>query len=95
VHSHDYSVREEFKRYFDIGALMAIDPELSRVRPAASGEGLRFLRGELAACGPRGATRVLLRTAAKYLGFSLGRRHGWLPGAWRQRMSMHSFFWSR
>ena len=99
VHSHAYSVIEELKRYFDIGTLMAMDAELSRVRLAASGEGLRFLRGELAASWnwkrPDGVLRVVLRAFAKYLGFFLGQRHAALPRAWRQRLSMHSFFWSR
>jgi rhamnosyltransferase len=99
VHSHDYTIGDEFKRYFDIGTLMSIDQELSRVRLAASGEGLRFLRGEMAAAWslarPLGVVRVVLRTAAKYLGFFLGQRHAALPGSWRPRMSMHSFFWSR
>jgi len=99
VHSHDYSVAEEFRRYFDIGALMTIDPELRRVRLAASGEGLRFLRGELAASWsplrPDRVLRVLLRAVAKFIGFRLGERHAAMPRVWCRRMSMHSFFWGR
>lgn len=99
VHSHGYSVTQELKRYFDIGALMAMDLELRRARLSASGEGLRFLRGELAGAWAQGrpleALGVIVRAAAKYLGFSLGQRYAMLPGPWRQRLSMHSFFWSR
>lgn len=99
VHSHAYSVAQELKRYFDIGTLMAMDAELSRVRLAASGEGLRFLRGELAGSwrlgSPAGVLHVMLRAGAKSLGFLLGRRHALLPGPWRRRLSMHSHFWSR
>ena len=99
IHSHAYSIAEEFKRYFDIGVLMSIDQELSRVRLAASGEGLRFLRGELIAAWtparPQAVVGVMVRAVAKYLGFFLGRRHAALPDAWRPRLSMHSFFWSR
>jgi rhamnosyltransferase len=99
VHSHDYRIGDEFKRYFDIGALMAIDPGLRRVSLAASGEGWRFLRGELTAAwhlsGPLGVGCVALRASAKYIGFLLGQRHAVLPRAWRPRMSLHSFFWNR
>lgn len=99
VHSHAYSAREELQRYFDIGALMAIDPELRRVRVSTSGEGLRFLRAELAGAlrhqGWRGVFACTTRTLAKSLGFQLGRRYRLLPGGWRRRLSMHSFFWSR
>jgi rhamnosyltransferase len=99
VHSHDYRIGDEFKRYFDIGALMVIDPGLRRVSLAASGEGWRFLRGELTAAWrlarPTGVVHVVLRAGAKYIGFLLGQRHAVLPRAWLPRMSLHSFFWSR
>ncbi len=99
VHSHAYSVRDEFKRYFDIGALMSIDGELRRVRLAASTEGMRFLRGELSAAWasaqPLSIVRVIAGAVAKYAGFAVGQRHAALPLGWRMRLSMHSFFWSR
>ena len=97
IHSHGYSMREEFKRYFDIGTLMSLDAELSRARVAASGEGLRFLGGELARVGgvkrPFAASSVLLRTAAKFVGFSFGQRYRLFPRSVRRQMSMHSYFW--
>ena len=98
VHSHAYSALQELRRYFDIGALMAMDPELRRVQLAASGEGLRFLRAECAGAwrlhGLAGLPGTVLRAAAKALGFFLGRRYAVLPRAWRRQLSMHSFFWS-
>lgn len=99
VHSHAYSSGEELQRYFDIGTLMAMDPELSRVRVSTSGEGLRFLRAELAGAlrhqGWGGVLACLVRTLAKGVGFQLGRRYQMLPAAWRRRLSMHSFFWGQ
>ncbi|QKE63353.1 glycosyltransferase [Aquipseudomonas campi] len=98
VHSHDYSVLQELKRYFDIGTLMAMDDELRRVRLAASGEGLRFVRAELAVAWQQSALaelcRIVLRTLGKYFGFALGQRYQHLPMSWRRRLSMHAFFWS-
>ena len=97
IHSHSYSVFQEFKRYFDIGTLMRLDSELGRARVAASGEGLRFLRGELSSAGgvmrPFASGNVLVRTAAKYLGFSFGQIYAVFPPSWRRQMSMHSYFW--
>lgn len=99
IHSHDYSVLQELKRYFDIGTLMAMDDELRRVRLAASGEGLRFVRGEMAAAWAQkrlGAiVGIALRTLGKYCGFALGLRYRQLPIRWRRRLSMHAFFWSQ
>lgn len=98
VHSHDYTPWQEFRRYFDIGALMRVDPELRRLRPAASGEGLRCLRGELSANTgwrtPLAPVGVLLRAAAKLLGYQLGKRHALLPRFWRRRLGMHRAYWS-
>lgn len=97
IHSHAYSVPQEFKRYFDIGALMSMDSQLSSARLAASREGVRFLRGELARAGgllqPLAAINVLMRAVAKYVGFSCGQRYKILPLSWRRKMSMHSYFW--
>ncbi|SEM87139.1 rhamnosyltransferase [Pseudomonas sp. ok272] len=99
VHSHDYSIREEFKRYFDIGTLIAMDRELSQARLATSGEGLRFVKVEIQAALTRGQPlailSILMRTAGKFLGYWLGERYRLVPLAWRRRMSMHSLFWNQ
>jgi rhamnosyltransferase len=98
VHSHAYTLVEEFKRYFDIGTLMSLDTELRQVQLAASGEGLRFLRGELRAAwylkDVLQVAQVLMRTLAKYVGFVCGQHYAVLPKLWRRRFSMHSYFWS-
>lgn len=99
VHSHAYSLLQELRRYFDIGTLMAMDDELRRMRLAASGEGIRFLRAELLAAlhplQPLALLGVLGRTLCKYLGFALGQRYRLLPLRLRQRLSMHAYFWSQ
>ena len=97
IHSHAYSVLQEFKRYFDIGALMSMDSQLSSASVAASGEGARFLRGEIDRVGgllrPLAAIKVLIRAIAKYVGFLFGRIYKIFPPSWRRKMSMHSYFW--
>lgn len=98
IHSHDYRIGEEFRRYFDIGVLMSMDAELQRVRLAASGEGLRFVKEEITLALQQGqpwwVPALLARTAAKFLGFYLGQRHKLMPGAWLPHLSMHRHFWS-
>jgi rhamnosyltransferase len=99
IHSHSYTLVEELKRYFDIGTLMVLDPELNRARVSSSGEGLRFFRQELSQVGgflrPLTSCQVLLRTCAKFAGFWLGQRYRIMPTHLRQRISMHSYFWSQ
>lgn len=95
-HSHGYTVRQEFERYFDTGVMHARDCWLLNEFGKTGGEGLRFLRSEI-----RFVTRVnpmllpsaLLRTAAKLVGYQLGRNELKLPLSWKRRMSMHKGFW--
>src|SRR5258708_24422038 len=97
IHSHDYTLREEFTRYFDIGVLLRRDPVLCDARLAASGEGLMLLRAELkyavAAGGPTAAFGVLAPSAGKLIGFQLGLHYLLIPRPPRRPFSMHAFFW--
>jgi len=95
IHSHAYSLRQEFQRYFDIGALMVMDPELRRLHRATAGEGQRYARAEWAAArSPMQKLAVLGRVFAKFGGFSLGKRYRWLPSPVRGRFGMHRLFWT-
>jgi rhamnosyltransferase len=97
VHSHAYTVAQEFRRYFDIGTLMTMDDGLERAGAAASGEGRRFALGELrqalARRNPWLVLQVALRTLAKAGGYALGRRYRALPRGWCEHLSMHRSFW--
>lgn len=96
-HSHNYSVREEFKRYFDIGAFHAQEAWLIEWLGSAEGEGLRFIRSEasyLLKHAPFALPSALLRAFAKYAGYRLGRCEKQLPIHIKKRLSMHAQFWS-
>jgi rhamnosyltransferase len=95
-HSHDYSVREEMQRYFDYGVLHAQLPELLGDQGPPEGEGLRFVRSEIrfmARAAPAKLPEALLRNAAKYFGYRLGRSYQHLPHALCRRLSMTRGFW--
>lgn len=98
IHSHDYGVLDEFRRYFDIGTLMAMDAGLRRASLATAGEGWRYARGELVQALRERRFMALpviaARIVAKALGFALGRRYRVLPHGWRRHFSMHGYFWS-
>lgn len=96
-HSHDYKIRQEFKRYFDIGVLHAEQPWLLRAFGRPEGEGLRFVRSEwayLLAQAPWHLPSAAVRTAGKYLGYRFGRHHAKLPRKWKRRLSMHRGYWN-
>ncbi|HDZ49552.1 hypothetical protein LCGC14_0030010 [marine sediment metagenome] len=95
-HSHNYSMREEFKRYFDIGAFHSQEAWLIEWLGSAEGEGMRFIRSEaryLLNHAPLSLPSALLRTFAKYAGYRLGRYEKKLPIQIKKRLSMHSQFW--
>lgn len=97
-HSHNYTLFEEFTRYFDIGALLAVDPWLAARRLKSGGEGLRFVRAEIDYTRTHGTLRDLIeipfRTAAKLAGFKLGGKVRSLPLSLARKLSMHAYYWS-
>ncbi len=95
-HSHDYSVFQDMQRYFDFGVLHAQLPELLRELGEPEGDGLRFVKSELrymTAAAPWLLPEVVVRNAAKYLGYRLGRVFRKLPNSMRRRLSMTAGYW--
>ncbi len=96
IHSHNYSLGQQFKRYFDIGVFLKKNShELKDAK--ADNAGAEFLKGEF---------RYLLKNKAymwlpysigegisRYIGYHLGMKHALLPNALRKRISMHSSYW--
>lgn len=95
-HSHNYTLLEEFRRYFDTGVFHAREPWIRENFGGAGGEGLRFVKSELRFLGWRRIhlwPGALLRNAFKLAGFKLGLNEKRLPLALKRRMSMHQRFW--
>ena len=95
-HSHNYSVMQEFRRYFDTGVFHARSPWLLAEFGSAGGEGLRFVRSELAYLwrhAPGWIPSALVRTAAKLIGYRLGRLESRWPLRFKRWCSMHKVYW--
>lgn len=96
IHSHNYTLLEEFRRYFDTGVFHARQRWLLDAFGSASGEGLRFVLSELR-CLARGAPwlvpEALLRTGLKWLGYRLGRVEQCIPLLLKRRLGMFRSFW--
>jgi rhamnosyltransferase len=96
-HSHAYSVKDEFKRYFDVGVTHARNPMLTEVFGIANGEGRRFVVSEIRYLlhhRPLQLPAAMLRTLTKYAGYRLGRHEAQLSMDWRRRLSLNQTFWS-
>ena len=65
---------------------------------SANGEGLRFVRSELAylwTCAPHLIPSAILRTLAKWLGYKLGRLEAFMPFKIKRMCSMHKGYWRK
>jgi rhamnosyltransferase len=96
-HSHGYTWRQEFKRYFDIGVLHSREGWLLQEFGQASGEGRRFVVSELSYLWRHCWQLIpsaLVRTALKFAGYRLGRLELKLSIKWKRRLSMHAGFWT-
>jgi rhamnosyltransferase len=95
-HSHHYGLRAEMARYFDIGVLHSREAWMLEQFGRAEGEGMRFIRSEvayLARHAPWLIPEAGLRTLLKYLGYRLGRSEQRLYQAWKRRLSMQPGYW--
>lgn len=96
-HSHDYTLIEEGKRYFDIGVFLSRESWIQERFGSAGGEGLRFVRSELNFLrhhGKRWIPNAIVRNGIKILGFKLGKQEKYLPDKWKVRLSMHKRYWT-
>ena len=96
-HSHDYTVTEEFKRYFDIGVFHQEQQAVLSVFTQAESEGFKYVVQEWQYLRRSGRLSLipaqLIRTIAKYAGYRLGSWEQHLPVYLKRRISMHQSFW--
>lgn len=92
-HSHNYSLLQEFRRYFDIGVFHDTERWLLEEFGNAEGEGGRYIASEIRFILSRRKYHLLpesfARNFLKYAGYRLGRVHDKIPAAIAKKMSMH------
>ena len=96
IHSHDYTITQDFKRNFDIGVFHTVNAWLLREFGSAERAGLGFVAAEvsyLLGTAPWVIPSALLRTIVKYFGYRLGRKEARLSTAWKIRLSMQPSYW--
>jgi len=94
-HSHDYSLRQTFARYFDIGVFFSRHFNLPDL--ATNGRGAAYTRELLAQMLKQGEMsaffHALGETCAKFAGFTLGKLERCIPLFVKKHLSMHAGFW--
>lgn len=95
-HSHNYTLWQEFQRYFDIGVFQSRETWIHEAFGGVGGEGMRYVRSELSFLGRRHWLLwplSLLRNAAKLLAYKLSRQEKRLPVSLKKKLSMHRRYW--
>lgn len=95
-HSHDYTIQEEFKRYFDIGVFHATNKWIFDHFGHAESEGLKYVKSELNYVVKHNVLQIpkaILSIVAKWLGYKIGLLHSTLPTALSKKFSMHKAYW--
>lgn len=99
-HSHDYSIWQEFKRYFDFGVFHAREKWIRETFGGAGGSGVDFVKREIALIRQEAIGRQLpllcsmvLRDGMKLMGYKLGLLEKYLPLGLKKMLSMTRRYW--
>ncbi|WP_238327696.1 glycosyltransferase family 2 protein [Paenibacillus gorillae] len=96
-HSHNYTIKQQFKRFFDNGVSMRHNEwitKYSSVGRAGSSLVRTQLKGIAAAHKWGLVPRLIAESAAKLIGYKLGLHYKRLPHGLRRRFSMHKLIWT-
>jgi len=96
-HSHNYTVLQEFKRYFDIGVFHKTEHWILKEFGKTTREGNKYIESEALYLMEHKKYRFIplfiLRNALKYLGYHLGLTYHNIPKKLASRMSMNNNWW--
>ena len=97
IHSHNYTAAQQFHRNFDLGVSQTEHPEVFDGVPS-EGEGVRLVKETAVRLLRSGRPQLVLtlvwQSAAKYLGYSLGKRYKSLPAFLVKRFTTNPGYFS-
>lgn len=101
-HSHDYSIWQEFRRYFDFGVFHVREKWIRQTFGGAGGSGVDFVKREIALIRQENIFRQLpllmemvMRDGMKLLGYKFGMTEAHLPLKLKKILSMTKGYWER
>jgi rhamnosyltransferase len=96
-HGHNYTVLQEFKRYFDIGVFHGNEKWIIKTFGKTEGEGKRFVLSEWNYLTKHGYAYLLpisiIRNIAKFIAFKLGVHEKFLPIWLKKMITMNNNYW--
>ena len=98
-HSHNYTVTQEFKRYFDIGVCHSTQNWMLKLLGRVEGEGVLFAKDQFWTCLKSKkyftAVRSILCSFAKFLGYKMGLKYEIFPMKFVRSFSMYKSYWNK
>ncbi|ASU15253.1 glycosyltransferase [Actinobacillus pleuropneumoniae] len=95
-HSHNYSLIQEFQRYFDTGVFQKEQSWIRKEFGEANNEGKKFVCSEIKYLLKNNfllLSKAIFHTMFKFLGFKLGLNYEKLPRWLCIKFSMHKNYW--
>lgn len=97
-HSHNYSMVQDFKRYFDIGVFHVDQAGQLQKFGGPGGTGRKYVRSEMELLIARKKygrfPESLLRNLGKFIAYNLGKRYRMLPRYCARALSMNRNWWA-
>lgn len=96
-HSHNYTIWQEFKRYFDIGVFHSRESWIKDTFGGAEGEGKKYIISEIKYLIKRNIVLIfpmIIRDIMKFLGFRLGIKERFINKHIKRKISMTKNFWN-
>lgn len=95
-HSHNYTLTEEFKRYFDTSVFHQQNQWMIKEFGKPTGEGIKFVKSELSYAfkySPKNLFKSITSIFAKWLGYKFGHFYKNMSISTVKMLSMHKFHW--
>ncbi len=97
VHSHNYTIKQQFSRNFDMGVSQSLHPEVFE-GIKSEGEGIRLVKNTAGFLFKKGhwyeIPYLIITSAAKYIGYRKGKRFKKLSLKKIRRYTMNIGYWN-
>lgn len=98
VHSHSYTYKQQFERYFDIGVSLKENEEVLKYA-ASESEGVSFVKEGIKYLINNKKSylipSLIIESGFKFIGYRLGLVYDKLPKKMVVSCSMHKFYWNK
>lgn len=96
THSHNYNVKEQFHRNFDLGVSHNEFKEIFQSVPSES-EGIKLVKRTISFLADRreyvAIIEFIIQSAAKYIGYFMGKHYSYFPKSFILWCSMNKGYW--